>query len=326
MQQPSEAGLVLRFDAKVCHVEIDGERRQLPLAGKLFEQKTHEKRPLAVGDHVLLDNSGEVIDQVLPRSSQLHRRAATEGEELAQVLAANITHVLAVASVKSPPFQPELVDGVLAAAARQRIPATLVLTKVDVAPKLAEKWAKVYEGANVRVLRTCSIGDGRTEDTLAEIERLLHQNRSVVIGLSGAGKSSLLNAVVPGVQLRTGHLNHIQQGRHTTTHTELLPLPGGGHVLDTPGVRNFHLFHTGSQELQFLFPEIAERLPECEYRSCLHDGETTCAVKKAHGNGEIADTRYASYLRMLHDALAAEQPSAKTSRGTVRGGGRRRPR
>ncbi|MGC6487131.1 MAG: ribosome small subunit-dependent GTPase A [Planctomycetota bacterium] len=326
MHPPSAAGLVLRIDAKVCHVEIGGERRQLPLAGKLFELRTHEKRPLAVGDHVLLDESGQVIDEVLERSSQLHRRAATEGEELAQVLAANITHVLAVASVKSPPFQPELVDGVLAAAARERIPATLVLTKVDVAPKLADRWATAYEGAAVRVLRTCSVGDARTAESLAEVQQLLHQNRTVVIGLSGAGKSSLLNAVVPGVQLRTGHLNHIQQGRHTTTHTELLPLPGGGHVLDTPGVRNFHLFHTGAQELQFLFPEIAARLPRCEYRSCLHDGESTCAVKAAHDQGEIAPTRYASYLRMLRDAQTAEKPAAKTERGTTRGGGRRRPR
>ena len=87
-----------------------------------------------------------------------------------------------------------------------------------------------------------------------------------MIGLSGAGKSTLLNAVVPGVQLRTGQLNHIEQGRHTTTHTELLAMPGGGHVLDTPGVRNFHLFCTGSQELQFLFPEIAAKLPACAYR------------------------------------------------------------
>ena len=167
MHPSSAAGLVLRIDAKVCHVEIDGARRQLPLAGKLFEQRTHEKRPLAVGDHVLLDDSGEVIEAVLPRSSQLHRRAATEGEELAQVLAANITHVLAVASVKTPPFQPELIDGVLAAAARERISATLVLTKVDVAPKLADKWAAAYEHAGVRVLRTCSVGDARTEATLA---------------------------------------------------------------------------------------------------------------------------------------------------------------
>lgn len=298
----------------------------MPLAGKLFEQKTHEKRPLAVGDHVLLDATGQAIDQVLPRSSQLHRRAATEGEHQAQVLAANITHVLAVASVKSPPFQPELVDGVLAAAARERIPATLILTKVDLARKAADKWAKVYEHANVQVLQTCTVEGKRTTESLEAVENLLHQNRSVVIGLSGAGKSTLLNSVVPGVKLRTGHLNHIQQGRHTTTHTELLALPGGGHVLDTPGIRNFHLFCTGSQELQFLFPEISSRLPQCEFRSCLHDGEQGCAVSAAHAAGEIPETRYASYLRMLGDALDAESPYPKTARAPSRGGGRRRPR
>jgi len=326
MNTPSEAGLVLRIDAKVCHVEIHGERKQLPLAGKLFEQKTHEKRPLAVGDFVLLDPTGQVIDQVLPRSSQLHRRAATEGEHQAQVLAANITHVLAVASVKSPPFQPELVDGVLAAAARESIPATLILTKIDLAQKAADKWAEVYARANVNVLRTCTVEGKETPDTLAAVAQLLHANKSVVIGLSGAGKSTLLNAVVPGVQLRTGRLNHIQQGRHTTTHTELLALPGGGHVLDTPGVRNFHLFCTGSQELQFLFPEIAAKLPQCAYRSCLHDGEQDCAVQAAHQAGEIAATRYQSYLRMLQEALDEESPYPKSLRTPSRSGGRRRPK
>ncbi|MFK7741747.1 MAG: ribosome small subunit-dependent GTPase A [Planctomycetota bacterium] len=322
----SRSGLVLRIDAKICHVEIDGERRQLPLLGKLFEQKSHEKRPLAVGDHVTLDVTGGAIEAVLPRTSQLHRRAATEGEQQAQVLAANITHVLAVASVTSPPFQPELIDGVLAAAAREQIPATLVLTKIDLDPESAERWARVYRGAGLRVLLTCTVEGSRTDAALAEVAELLHNNNSVVIGLSGAGKSSLLNAIVPGVQLRTGHLNHIQQGRHTTTHTELLALPGGGHVLDTPGVRNFHLFHTGSQELQFLFPEIAARLPKCAFRSCLHDGDTRCAVKNALAAGEIAETRYASYLRMLHDAIEAEQPAPAKGRPTSRGGGRRRPR
>ncbi|MFN6193622.1 MAG: ribosome small subunit-dependent GTPase A, partial [Planctomycetota bacterium] len=269
MQPSSPQGLVLRIDAKVCHVEVDGARRQLPLAGKLFEDKGHERRPLAVGDRVVLDATGAAIDAVLPRSSQLHRRAAAEGEEQAQVLAANITHVLAVASVKEPAFQAELVDGVLAAAARERIPATLVLSKVDLAEDLAATWKRAYADAGVRVLGPCTVPGRSTAATRRELGDLLRQNRSVVVGLSGAGKSSLLNAIVPGVQLRTGDLNHIRQGRHTTTHTELIPLPGGGHVLDTPGVRNFHLFCVGSQELQFLFPEIALRLPHCEYRSCL---------------------------------------------------------
>ena len=326
MQPSSQQGLVLRVDAKRCHVEVAGERRALPLAGKLFETRSHEKRPLAVGDRIVLDATGAAIDAVLPRSSQLHRRAATEGEAQAQVLAANITHVLAVASVASPPFQPELVDGVLAAAARERIPATLVLSKVDLDAAAADRWAHVYETAQVRVLRTSTALGHQTRAALDELGQLLHQNQTVVVGLSGAGKSTLLNAVVPGVELRTGHLNHIGQGRHTTTHTELLPLPGGGHVLDTPGVRNFHLFCVGSQELQFLFPELAARLPHCEYSSCLHDAERECAVKTAAANGEVAASRAASYLRMLHDALAAERPAPKAARTPTRGGGRRRPR
>lgn len=325
MQPSSPQGLVLRIDAKVCHVEIDGQRHQLPLAGKLFEAKSHERRPLAVGDRVVLDATGKAIDAVLPRSSQLHRRAAAEGEEQAQVLAANITHVLAVASVSAPPFQPELVDGILAAAARERIPATLVLSKIDLDPELAAKWAKVYAHAGVHIVPTCTKPEHATSASLAELATLLHQNRTVVVGLSGAGKSSLLNAVVPGVTLRIGDLNHIRQGRHTTTHTELLPLPGGGHVLDTPGIRNFHLFCVGSQELQFLFLEIVAKLPECEYRSCLHDGEANCAVKAALARGEIGESRYRSYRTMLGQALAAERPG-QAQQTPVRGGGRRRPR
>ena len=200
------------------------------------------------------------------------------------------------------------------------------MTKIDLDKRAADRWQSVYEHANVRVLETCTVEGQQTTDSLTEVAELLHQNRSVVIGLSGAGKSTLLNAVVPGVKLRTGHLNHIQQGRHTTTHTELLPLPGGGHVLDTPGVRNFHLFCTGSQELQFLFPEIAARLPQCDYRSCLHNGEQGCAAQAALQAGEIPATRYESYLRMLTDALEAENPALRSNRTPSRSGGRRRPK
>ncbi len=299
---------------------------QLPLAGKLFETKTHEKRPLAVGDLVMLDPTGQAIDAIQPRTSQLHRRSATEGEERAQVMAANVTLVLAVASVIEPPFQAELVDGVLAAAAREEIPAVLVLTKCDLDGPAAAKWATVYAPSGVRVLLTSSAVGHRTEATLAEVGKLLHENRTVLCGLSGAGKSTLLNAVVPGTVLRTGDLNHIRQGRHTTTHTELIALPGGGHVLDTPGVRNFHLFCVGTQELQFLFPEIAAKLPQCEYRSCLHEDEQACAVRTAVQGGEIGASRYQSYRTMLGHAKEAELPPGRSSKPTSRGGGRWRSR
>lgn len=306
------------MDAKVCHVEVLGQRLQVPLAGKLFEERSHEKRPIAVGDRVLLrtDAGGTAIDAVLPRSSQLHRRAASEGEARAQVVAANITLALVVAAAAEPPFQPELVDGVLAAAERERIPAALVLTKIDRDKKgAAAQWIALYRGLGYRVLATSTEATHRTEAEFAELAELLHHNRSVLCGLSGVGKSTLLNTVIPGLQLRVGSLSHIRQGKHTTSHTELIPLPGGGHVLDTPGMRSFHLFHVGSQEAQFLFREIGALLPRCEYRNCMHFDEPGCAVLAALASGDVARSRYASY-RAMASAAQADERKARTGAET----------
>lgn len=322
-------GLVLRIDAKVCHVEVSGQRLTLPLAGKLFEERSHEKRPLAVGDRVLLDPTGAAIDALLPRETMLQRRAASEGEERSQVVAANVSLALAVAAANEPPFQPELVDGVLAGAQRQDIPAALVVTKIDRDKKgSAQAWIDLYRDLGYRVFGT-SVAEGhRTEEVFAALRELLHANRTVLCGLSGAGKSTLLNALVPGLSLRTGSLNHIRQGKHTTTHTELIPLPGGGHVLDTPGVRSFHQFQVGAQESQFLFPEIAALLPKCAYRNCLHRDEPGCAVLRALEDGALPTSRYRSYLGMLEHALRSERQHSKVDGdddGKRQGGKRRRP-
>ncbi len=322
-------GLVLRIDAKVCHVEVDGQRRTVPLAGKLFEERSHEKRPLAVGDRVQFDVTGQAIDALLPRTSMLHRRAASEGEERSQVVASNVTLVLAVASAAEPPFQPELIDGVLAGAVRQQIPAALILTKIDRDKKgTAQQWIELYRKLGYRVFATCTQPGLETHDEFAQLRTLLHENRTVLCGLSGVGKSTLLNALVPGLQLRTGSLNHIRQGKHTTAHTELIPLPGGGHVLDTPGVRSFHQFQIGAQESQFVFPEIAALLPQCEYRNCLHRDEPGCAVLAGLENGAVHRSRYASYAAMLDHALRSERLHSKVDSdddGKRQGGKRRRP-
>lgn len=334
MPSPPREGRVLRIEAKVCHIDVDGVRHALPLAGKLFEQRSHEKRPLAVGDRVLVrvgedGGAGDAaIDAVLPRTSQLTRRSASEGEERAQVIAANVTLVLVVAALAEPPLQPEVVDGVLAAAAREHIQAALVLTKADRdRTGKGAGYAELYRRLGYRVFVT-SITEGHvTTDVLAELATMLHQNITVLCGLSGVGKSTLLNHVIPGLGLRVGSLNHIRQGRHTTSTTELIPLPGGGHVLDTPGVRSFHLFGTGSQELQFLFPEFRALLPACAYRNCLHQNEPDCAVRAALARGEVAQSRYDSYLRMLATAMAAENkdPTARDSRRGGTPGRRSRP-
>jgi len=300
-------------------VEIGGEQTTLPLAGKLFEERGHEKRPVAVGDYVIIrENDGcGVIDAVEPRKTRLQRRSAAEGEQQrVQVIAANISQVMVIASVAEPPFQAELVDSVIAAAGREKISASLVMTKMDRDRKgRGPEWIELYRELGYTVIATSTAKGHETISAFDEIAELLSEHRSVLCGLSGVGKSTLLNRVVPGLNVRIGSLNHIRQGKHTTTHTELIPLPGGGHVLDTPGIRSFHLFHTGSQEIQFFFREIGVQLPGCEYRNCLHLDEPGCAVKRERAAGKIAKSRYRSYVKMVRAALRAERPSDRESAG-----------
>lgn len=319
-------GLVLRVDAKLCHVEVDGRQLTVPLAGKLFEVRGHEKQPLAVGDRVVLRTAdeGAAIDAILPRETVLVRRASSESSEKAQLVAANISLVVAVGSVREPAFQSEMVDGILAAAVREHIKPVVAITKADLAPpEEVEQWASLYRRIGYEVFVESAAPGHETRESIAALGALLHANRTAVVGLSGVGKSTLLNAIVPGLSLKVGSLNASSHGRHTTTHTELVPLPGGGHVLDTPGIRAFHLFHVGSQELQFLLPEIGALLPQCAFRDCLHLAGAKCAVLAAVQRGDIAPSRYESYRKMVTEALEAEKPPTGQV-GTDRG--RRRTR
>lgn len=297
-------GTVLRVDAKSCQVEVNGRELRLPLRGRLFEESTEQKRPVAVGDRVRVRLEGEdgVIEEVLPRRTKLSRSSAGSGDR-EQVLAANVDRVLVVASIAEPPFQPLLVDRALAGAEREGLPAVLVITKADRDRKgRIPEVRRLYEAIGQPVLVT-SIREGhRTEESLEELRRILHAGTSVLIGPSGAGKSSLINALVPGLNLRVGSISRIRQGKHTTTHTRLIPLPGGGAVLDTPGVRNFGLFGLRPHEVAELFPEMRPLRDRCEFRDCLHLVEPGCAVRAALERGEIAPSRYASYRDLVEEA------------------------
>lgn len=278
---------------------------QVPLAGKLFESRSHEKRPVAVGDRVRVaratDGSVGAIDEVLPRTSKLARRGAGD-DEREQVIAANISLVLIVAAIREPDLQPLLIDRILAAAERQELRAAVVLTKLDRDRRdEAGRWADLYDGLGYDVFVTSVKPGAETEESLARVARLLHENVSVLSGLSGVGKSSLLNALIPGLDLRVGSLGRIRQGKHTTTHTQLIALPGGGHVLDTPGIRNFGLFATDPGELTFYFREMAVPREQCSFRNCTHVDEPGCGLVQAVERGEIAQSRWDSYRRILAD-------------------------
>lgn len=305
-------GICLRIDAKVCHVEIAGreEIEQVPIAGKLFEDRGHEKNPVAVGDRVRVsvdDDELGAIQEVLPRTSKLARRSKND-EDREQVLAANVSLVVVCSALRDPPLQPLLIDRLLAGCAREGIEAALVFTKLDRDKKKTfDHWRDLYEGLGYRVLATSVEPGKETPESLEELRQLLAENVSILSGLSGVGKSSLINSIAPGMNLRVGNISKIRQGKHTTTHTQLIPMPFGGHVLDTPGIRNFGLFGVGSDELSFWFKDIAELAKQCEFRDCSHTHEPGCAVLAAVDLGAIAPSRFESYLRIREDLVRDEE-------------------
>jgi ribosome biogenesis GTPase len=306
-------GRVVRQDAKVFHVDVEGEIVLCAPRGKLFDELAAEtKNPVTVGDLVRVDPSGDPasIEEVLPRKNWLGRMASSH-DPREQVLVANVDRVLVVASVRRPGFSSNRTDRILAACEWSEIPAALVLNKLDLAEEEElEALRATYAGAGYEILVTCAL-DGTGID---ELRALLAGRVTALYGPSGAGKSSLLNALSPGLDLKIGKVSkYWQAGKHTTTHSRLIALDlpeGRGWVIDTPGIRVFRLHGVPPSVLRDLFPEFRPFQELCRFPDCTHDHEPECAVFDAVDRGEIAATRYASYVELrdeLGRAPAAEE-------------------
>lgn len=267
-----------------------------------------------IGDRVrfeAVEGSGDerqgVIEEVLPRRNRISRPARTghHGDHSApeQVVMANLDRLWVVASLALPPLNRRFVDRILAAARWQDVPAGLVLNKADLdeagdpAP-LRELYQRL--GYPVHI---CSAVDGRG---LEALRTDLAGAITAFVGLSGVGKSSLLGALEPGLELRVASVGERSgHGRHTTTHSRLYPLGGGGYLADTPGMREFGLWGMLQRDLGTGFVEIDERSDGCRFRDCLHRSEPACAVREELGEG-VDRERYANYLALL-DELPADE-------------------
>lgn len=296
-----EQGRVIRVDAKVCHVSVAGEVVLAAPRGALFEKLEGVKNPVAVGDLVQVERSSDPasLAEVLPRRNSLSRVASSH-DPREQVLAANIDQVMIFASVDKPRFSSNRTDRILAACEWNELTPVLVLNKIDLDKKgrLAEIRA-TYEATPVEIIESCAT-DGRGID---EVVERLKDRVTVLYGPSGAGKSTTINAIQPGLNLKVGRISsHWDQGRHTTTHSQLIELELGGWVIDTPGIRVFRLHGVKKSQLRDLFPEIRRLQPGCKYPDCVHDHEPECAVLDALEDGELARTRYMSYLELLVEA------------------------
>ena len=266
---------------------------------------------LAVGDDVLLepDDRGEVwaISEILPRRSRLARREPG-GRRGERVIAANVDQVVIVFAAAKPDPHPRMLDRFLVIAEANELAARVVINKADLVPagEIRARFAD-YERAGYP-LHLTSAKQGLE---IEELRLALAGRTSALTGPSGVGKSSLLNAIYPGLNLRVGEISEsVNKGRHTTVGALLHPLPaalGGGFVVDTPGLREVGMWGLEPEALDRCFPEIRAHLGECRFADCTHRVEPGCAVRTAVGSGAVSAERYESYTK-LREELEAEGP------------------
>jgi ribosome biogenesis GTPase len=258
--------------------------------------------PPAAGDEVMFDSRAGTarVVAIAPRRTELVRPDPAIGAR-PRVLAANVDTVVIVVPAGPQAPRTGLVDRMLLAIGRTGCNALVCVSKTDLvsSAELSLVLERLSEPGAPLVACSAATGDG-----LDELAMRLRQGRSVLVGHSGAGKTSLLNALVPGASLATGPLREGNaKGRHTTSAATLIELEGGGQVLDTPGVRQFGLWSIRREDLLEHFADVAEHGRECRFRDCRHDSEPRCAVRGAVERGELPESRYRAYRRLVDECI-----------------------
>lgn len=278
------------------------------LRGKVRLENSDATNPVAVGDRVIYEAQGEtseqnpaVIKEILPRRNHLIRKSVNLSKR-SHVIAANLDQTVIVVSLLFPELKWPFLDRILVTCGVYGIPAVIALNKVDLyrdeVPELVESFRSIYEGAGYRVIQTSSVsGEG-----IDELKEACRDKLSLFSGESGVGKSSLIKAVDPSLNPKTGSISisHLQ-GRHTTSLYEMYRLSGGGYIIDTPGIRGFGLVNLEKEEIYKYFPEMLRCSDNCRFVPCTHTHEPGCAVKQAVDEGLVSPERYNSYLGMLEE-------------------------
>ena len=273
------------------------------IRGRLRLKGVRSTNPVVVGDIVRCerDETGEtVIADIEPRRNYIIRRASNLSKE-SHIIAANLDQALLVATLFSPETAPEFIDRFLVTCEAYKVPVTILLAKADLArtaPEAMAAFHDTYERAGYRVIDV-SATEGEGVDAVRD---LLRGRTTLLSGNSGVGKSTLVAAVERTAEVRTAEISRSHhKGRHTTTFSTMYPLSEGGYIIDTPGIKGFGLIDIDDAELAHYFPEMMRWLPECRYYNCSHTHEPHCAVIEAVERGDIALSRYESYLKILDE-------------------------
>ncbi len=291
---------VVRATGSWYDVLHDGAMLRCRIRGKLRLKGVRSTNPVVVGDEAVCEADGGdcVIVDIVPRRNYVIRRASNLSKE-SHIIAANVDQALLMVTLRSPETPKEFADRFLVTCEAYKVPAAILLSKIDLqdAEAVAEFRAE-YEGAGYRVLEV-SAKEGRGVE---EVRELLAGRTTLVSGNSGVGKSTLIQTIDPSLDIRTGEISDSHhKGRHTTTFSTMYPLAEGGAVIDTPGIKGFGLLDIDDAELWHYFPEMMRVAPGCRFYNCTHTHEPGCAVVEAVKAGEIAWSRYESYLKILDD-------------------------
>lgn len=307
-QGPAQEGLVTRSLGTLSRVQSDaGETYECIVRGRFRIEGLSTTNPVAVGDRVHFtpptrEDEPGVITALLPRKNYLLRRAIAHARKV-HILAANLDQAILLFTLVEPATSPGFADRFLVVAEAYHIPVHILINKVDLLDT-PERQAQLetlettYRQAGYPVTRI-SAHDPACRDTVAD---LLRDRISFIGGHSGAGKSTLINLLDPRLDLKTREISESSgKGRHTTTYAEMHALATGGHIIDSPGIKEWGIAGFEAAELSHYFPEMRARLPECRFYNCTHQAEPGCAVKAALTAGDIGESRYASYLRMMEE-------------------------
>lgn len=292
-------GLVLRVHGLECIVQTAQQKLVRCTVRRLLKSlSTDDRHVIVAGDRVLYRPEGEdqgMIHRIEPRRNTLCRTS----KQKRHVLVANVDQILIVVSAAEPALKPNLIDRFLATAEQNRVEPIICINKCDlVDPADLQPIVGTYSQLGYQTL-LLSAAKGWNVPVLRSI---VARKQSVVSGQSGVGKSSLLNAIEPGLSLRVQTVSQDnQKGRHTTTTAELFPLSDGGAIIDTPGIRQFQLWDIPPEELTSLFRDLRPFANHCRYPNCTHGHETECAVKDAVADGRIDVRRYDSFCHILED-------------------------
>ena len=293
-----ERGRVLTVQGLVSTVvsEVSGKAYRCATRRLLKTLSTDQRHVVATGDRVMFRIAGDdegIIERIEPRHGLISR--TSRGRQ--HVLVANVDQLLIIASAAEPDLKPHLIDRFLVTAASAEIRPVICINKIDlVDPASLQPLIGVYAQMGYQVLTvSATTGFG-----VAHLKSIVRNQQSAVAGQSGVGKSSLLNAIEPGLQLAVAAVSsENEKGRHTTTSSRLIPLSEGGWIVDTPGIRQFQLWDVIPEEVPGFCPDLRPYVSQCRFPDCTHVHETDCAVKDAVADGYINLRRYESYCQML---------------------------